>query len=209
MPRDTNGGTSALQLEEKFEPIVASLRSSFSHDLVSDEDGTRFSQASLMLLHAAWILFFASWLGGIVADSSDVERVLPLLQTYSKPLFFLALSFFVAALLPRFLYRIGRLHYRTGTISHSMAFALLTISIGALVSKTGGLGSSIFGAMFLSLFGISLIVPKSKALRLILFLFIFIVGGVIVYLSFPNEKKFHHDLAILLLALIANFAALL
>ncbi len=185
--------------------VPMSFHRSFSWKLVGAKDGERFFIASIGLIVALALLVVCTLIATIEAHPLDMDTVLPMARQNSTWLCLLGISFVMSCFLPVILYSKGRLHYLTGTICNCFGFVTLTISLALLVCATGGVGSSIFGATFLSMLGTSLIVPKEKALRLILFCFVIVVSIVIVWLVHTDDRKFRHDAAVFTLALAINF----
>lgn len=176
--------------------VTQSFQQSFSKDVVSDEDGRRFCDAGLWLLLAAFIMLIVILLTGSIAEDQNVISALPKIYSHIKILIWVFIFSVVFSITPWILFHYNSLRYCLGTILNSLSFLTLSLIFCAFVRFTGGIGSSMYSTSFVSLFAISLYVPKDNVLKFILFF-------ITLFLSLFLLSDIRRDLVILILSLFS------
>ena len=182
-------------------PVKSLLSSnSFSTTDAEGEDHRRYRAAGFGFLCAGLLAAVFAVVGALGVDESEVMSVGPGLWRYR----FLAGSEFllwlVACFYPILRRRFCHLH---ATAAMIVAFTVISHFLLILVLWTGGLNGSVFSATFLSLFGVSIIVPQDRMLKCVLFL-IALGESLILLLNLPQRQ---HNGMLLFLSLSAYLFA--
>ena len=151
-------GLLADQLGESFQRC-------FSFETVDAEHAKQYARVATCLITIVCSFGCLTLVvGHYIAHPKDVDTVLPAMGQHVGLLVFLVLLFLFSCVR---LYASG-LNYFWGTLLTFIGFTTVAVAAALLVVCTGGMGSSIFGATLISMFGAALVVHKEKAARLLL-----------------------------------------
>jgi len=170
--------------------------------LASGEDQRRYRRVGKGLFWAGVLAAICTAGGTVGVPEKEVMLAFPRFWHYKYVAFGESVLWFVACLYTWQLRRLFR--YIEATIAAIVAFSIISHFVYALVLWTGGLKGSVFAATFLSLMGISLLVPEDAAIKIVLAIIVLIEGVALVCIDVPNRQ---HNSMILTLSVVAFFFA--
>jgi hypothetical protein len=171
---------------------------------VNDEDRERYRDAANGCLGASILQGVIVWISSLYAQEPALAPAWAFFSSNSLLLFSLFIAFIASWLATLRLYpKSGDIKkpYLIGTICNTVSFLIPTTVIAILVHLTGGLGSSLHSALFVSLFGLSLFVPRDRFMKFLLFFITLILGVIIVLKGPPNGRA--HDWVVLFQSVLA------
>jgi hypothetical protein len=166
------------------------------------DDQRRYRRVASGLFWAGFLGAFCAAIGAVSGPEKEVVFVGPNFWEYRYITFAEGLLWAIACLYPwkfRTTFR-----YIEGTVTTILAFSIISHFLFVLVLWSGGLHSSVYAATFLSLLGISLLVPEDAAIKAILFILVLAEAVALVLMSGDQQR---HNWAILILSVIAYFFA--
>lgn len=174
----------------------------FSRSVASDDDRARYVRVAKGLFFAGVFAGVCIVFGWAAAPEDELKNIGPNLSRHKVLVFCEGLLWLGACFLPVYFRRQCR--YIEGTVASILAFGVISHFAYLLVCWTGGLNNSVFAATFLSLLGVSLLLPEELAIRLALVLILLIESLLLV---FQDPKYVSHNATILTLSGAAYFFA--
>lgn len=171
---------------------------SFSIGHACPDDQRRYREAGGGLFIATVIIIGAAWGSSRLLSMDEPQVRIAFDNLWNAGWFIPAgIVFLVLCFLPF----MKSLRYNLNTACNLISYIYICFILFWLVHGTKNLGSSIFGCLLVSLFGISIIVPKEMAIKIMMFLITLLFCVLSIWRD--SGMSWKHDSVLLFLSFIA------
>ena len=180
------------------------IKKLFSKDFVTAAEVGSYIRTSVSCFFATLLQMVAVGIVYVVNKGELQDKGTSHNIEYSEFKFALLVVFFMIFIwAPMFFAKRETLQYRTANLCAILSFAIPSYVIAFLVKWSGGMTSSIYSTAFVSLYGISLFIPRDIEMKGVLFSVIFLLN---IWIILTREGPNRANISILCLSLLAYIA---
>ena len=177
--------------DEPFRNLGKKLRAACSGTRTTKPDTVLFRHAATKLAIAAAVIAVEVLLGLAFSENNDNQQLYAAFVAGARGRLDLAIlaMFLIVTAIPHVRGKAHKLTFRCGTLCNTIAFSTIVAYIAMLVHVDGGIAKSIYTATLTSLFGVTLIVPRDNAIKIILFSITLICCSILLFLELDHAPK--------------------
>lgn len=176
----------AALMKKALDDLRAALRIAFSARQASEADRELYFEAAVGLGIGAVLSFVALCIGAAVVDAGDPAEQWDTVFSRPNKAFHLLPGFLLVSSLLWVFHGVKKkenlIHWH-GTVANLVSFAVIAGYVAAVVHQTGGIKGSVYSTTLTSLGGVSLVAPRSIALKMLLFSITLICSLILIWIE--------------------------